>query len=104
MFEHFLFMKKMTYYYAATRSLSRLAERERERGAHVILPWYKSPVWAGGGLEGGREGEVRGHGTRALITAASMMIWAEQVASGIIQIGRGKWRGRRRGDLSRGRR
>ena len=24
---------------------------------------------------------MRGHGTRALITAASMMIWAEQVAS-----------------------
>ena len=37
--------------------------------------------------------EVRGHGTRALITAASMMIWAEQVASGIIQIGRGSEKG-----------
>ena len=46
------------------------------------------------------EGEVRGHGTRALITAASMMIWAEQVASGIIQIGRGKWEGRGREGLS----
>ena len=55
-------MKKMTYYYAATRSLACPADIERESGAHVILPWYKSPVWAADWRESEREEGKEGDG------------------------------------------